>query len=317
MTEVEHKTGYAKRAQAGLKGLAVKRAKALAKSSEKNVAILDHFLVISPKGEKRDMTSIEREYAVNIAHGEFLANDTLAMSSIVPMAFPGKGVVWPGGRAEPEPTDIKIDPADMAGVKPLEELPLANEAVVEGEDFTPKPEPVAEEFHENEPVPELQVEPAPKTFPAERPSGMVEGTDGLMGPDPRVTELILAGLSHEQALAKVSGHPIVTVARGAVPEDVPPTITENPDAEPTEHDAGRTAELVMVPILFKARHYVWLADTEKYYADPNLTFQRLIDKIVASAYARDTNRKSRGRHDAGGFSGSREKYKAWGGGAGV
>ncbi len=324
-TPAEHQTKYEKHAEMGRKGQAVRRAKLWARETGKNVAILDYYIIFDPAGNQREFSSIEREHAVNISHGENMAHDTLAMSSLIKMQHPGKGRFWPGAIDEGPPAGaggggeaevassgddefLKIKPEVNQPATPAKAIvgPDDTDVVLADEEgnIVEAPGPFAHGVVE----PETPAPAAPWVRP-ERPSGAVVGADGLSGPDPRVRDLILAGFTFEEACAMVAGQKIQKKA--SIAEDVPPTITDNPEAEPTPEDPGRTAELVRVVVVFKRKHYNWLADTVAFYKDPNITFQSLMNQIMGPAFANDPNRRARGRRDEQSFSGRREDLKKW------
>lgn len=318
-TPAEHKTTYEKHAEMGRKGQAVRRAKLWAKETGKNVAILDYYIIFDPAGNQREFSSIEREHAVNISHGENMSHDTLAMSSLVKMQHPGKGRHWPGA-VDVGPA-VDVDPAvddmmeEIASPEPAagvrlgqEHLEVDTERKMLTEEQPAPPGPV-EHIVAPGPLPEDKLaDPAPEPRVA-RPTGAVVGADGLTGPDPRVRDLILAGFNFEEACAMVAGQKIQK--KPMVPDYVAPTITDNPEAEPTPDDPGRNAETVRVSVVFARKHYNWLADTVALYKDPGITFQSLMNQIMGPAFANDPNRRARGRRDETSFSGRREDLKKW------
>lgn len=290
-----YKTKNEKLQAVGRRSSAIRKAKAWGIFEKKDIVILDHNLIVRVGKDAAPLTQEGRKLCAEYSHGEMINHRTLAMSGLVSMKLPNPGIVWPGvEEEEPSMADTLavIDTEDESLTRPLHEL------------------------NEEEPQ-ELPTTPSiekPLSAPVEEnaiPEGAVLGSDNIVGPDPNpeILSLVGMGFSPEQAVEAIKRRgaegPAVPIdvkkpEQEPLPENTPPSVTTKPETEP--------AELVkMDGITMKYKHWSWIYEAVK-AAQGVFSFQDVLDKIVAKAFAADGYRGVK-THDS--FSGKRGDMDDW------
>lgn len=290
-----YETKKEKQQATGRRSSAIRKAKAWGAFEKKDIVILDHNLIVRVGKDAAPLTEDGRKLCAEYSHGEMINHRTLAMSGLVPMKLPNPGVIWPGVEEKEEEKLVGEETVDLTDVPVLQIAPGDQED-------DPQETPIAPGIEKplSEPIEETGI-----------PEGSVLGSDNIVGPDPNpeILSLVALGFTPEAAVEALKRRgaegPAVPLGikkpeQEPLPENTPPSVTTKPETEP--------AELVKLDgITIKYKHWVWINEAVK-RSRGVFTFQDVIDKIVAKAFAADGYRGV-STHDS--FSGKREDMDKW------